>query len=104
MIQGGFSPAKQNLLSASGGSLRITKKYRNESGGDLQFALGFEPTGAELQMEILGPDGRKLAKSGKSTFQIDVAGAAKGDWEYTVTALKVPYENFPFTLTVGEKR
>ncbi len=40
---------------------------------------------------------------GNSTFTIDVPKATAGQWKYTFTPLKVPYENFPFTLTVGEK-
>ena len=33
---------------------------------------------------------------------VEVDNAEAGDWRYTVTALHVPYPNFPFTLAVGE--
>jgi hypothetical protein len=33
-----------------------------------------------------------------------VPDAAAGEWTYTVTALKLPYPNFPFTVRIGEKK
>ena len=36
-------------------------------------------------------------------FGFEIPNAPAGDWQYTVTALELPYANFPFTLTVGEK-
>lgn len=66
--------------------------------------LGFESRGAELRLTVDGPDGRRLEHSGGSTFTLDVPNAAEGKWTCTITPVKVPYENFPFTLTVGEKR
>jgi hypothetical protein len=104
MLQGGFSPAKQNLLSAKDGQLKVTKTYDCAGNGDLQFVLGFESRGAELMLEIVGPDGQTFEQKGGSTFQIEVPNATAGAWKYTVTALKVPYKNFPFTLTVGERK
>lgn len=32
---------------------------------------------------------------------MDIPHAASGDWTYTITALDLPYENFPFTVTIG---
>jgi hypothetical protein len=34
---------------------------------------------------------------------IDVPGAAVGTWNYTVTAVQIPNENFAFTVIVGQK-
>jgi len=50
----------------------------------------------------VAPDGAKFAREGTSTFVVEVENAAAGNWRYTVTALSVPYPNFPFTLAVGE--
>ena len=47
--------------------------------------------------------GVRLEKEGTSTFTIEVPEAAAGKWHYTVTPVEVPYPNFPFSLTVGEK-
>ena len=104
MVRGGFSPVERNLLSASPADQSINQKYECQAVHDLQFVLGFEDLGAELQMTVTAPDGQQFEKHGTSTLVIDVPGAAAGTWSYRVTPVKVPYANFPFTLTVGEKR
>ncbi len=103
MVKGGFSPAKNNLFSASEGAEEASSVYTAARSCDLKFTLGFENLGARLKLTVVGPDGAPHVQEGTSTFTIDVTGAAAGDWKYTVTALKVPNENFPFTVTVGEK-
>jgi len=104
MVRGGFSPVDRNLLSVSQKDRSVTQTYVCPGGRDLQFIMGFAPHGAEMKLEISGPGGYRDEKTGTSTFKIEIPDAADGQWEYTVTPLKVPYENFPFTLTVGEKR
>lgn len=101
MISGGFSPQKQNLLSASPETPSVTQTYANAKRGRLRFALGFANQGARLRLTVRSPDRRTYQQEGASTFTVDVADAGPGEWSYTVTALKVPYPNFPFTLTVG---
>ena len=64
-------------------------------------SLGFANQGARLRLSVRGPDGKAREQEGTSTLTVDVPDAAPGDWTYTVIALKVPYPNFPFTLTVG---
>jgi hypothetical protein len=103
MVQGGFSPQKQSLLSTSANEPTVTKTYRCDKAGPLRFVLAFEDRGALLHLTVEGPDGRKFEKEGTSTVQIDVPDAKPGDWKYTITAKKVPFENFPFTFTVGQK-
>jgi hypothetical protein len=103
MVQGGFSPAKKNLFSASAGEPSATSVYHADQAGPLQFVLGFQNAGAQLKLTVVGPDGSQHGQQGFSTITIDVPDAAAGDWQYTVTALKLPNENFPFTVTVGEK-
>jgi len=104
MIAGGFSPAKKSLLNVNPGKRQFTRTYNCEQKTDLQFALAFESRGAQLKLEVVGPKGRKLQKQGTSSFTIEVKNAAVGNWKYTVTAIKVPYENFPFNLSVGAKK
>jgi hypothetical protein len=103
MIQGGFSPVDRNLLSASGKEQAVSKTYECPGGRSLEFVLGFEDRGARLRLTVDGPDGTRLEKEGASTVVLDVPQAATGTWKYTVTPITVPYENFPFTVTVGEK-
>ena len=102
MVSGGFSPAKKTLLSHSAGDPSITQSYRNAKPGRLQFALGLAGEGARLRFRIVSPDGQQYEKETRATLLVEVPDAPVGDWRYTVTALEVPYENFPFTVNVGE--
>ena len=69
----------------------------------MQFALVFADRGAHLRLTVVAPDGTQLEKEGTKTFTLDVPAAAAGQWRYTVTPITVPYLNFPFSLTIGEK-
>jgi hypothetical protein len=101
MISGGFSPQKQNLLSASPETPSVTQSYVNAKRGRLRFALSFANQGAHLELTVRGPDGQAYRQEGTTTFMVDVPDAAPGTWSYTVTARRVPYPNFPFTLIIG---
>jgi hypothetical protein len=101
MVKGGFSPQKSNLLSASSEE-KIEHTYQSKKGGKLRFVLGFEDRGASLKLTVTGPDGKTYEQTGTSTISIDVPQAPVGAWRYTVTPLRIPYPDFPFTLTVGE--
>ena len=101
MIKGGFSPQKSNLLSASSDNSKFEQIYQSKKGGKIRFVLGFENRGATMKLTVVGPDGTTFEQTGTSTISIDVANARPGDYRYTVSA-RVPYPDFPFTLTVGE--
>lgn len=101
MLKGGFSPQKSNLLSASGAA-EMSNVYKSKNAGKVQFILGFQEQGAKLKLTVVSPDGKKVEKVGTSTLVIEETSTMAGDWRYTVTALEVPFPDFPFTLTVGE--
>ena len=103
LIKGGFSPAKRNLFSASAEEPSNTQIYHCTKPGQLRFVLGFQNQGARLKLTVTSPTGQIVEKEGDSSVTIEVADAAVGDWKYTVTALKLPNANFPFTVTVGQK-
>ena len=90
-------------MSVSGADPSVTRIYKSAKAGPLRFALGFENRGAQLKLTVLSPTGQKHEQVGTSTFVIDVPDAAVGDWKYTITALKTPYDNFPYSLTIGAK-
>lgn len=104
LVRGGFSPSERNLLSASSGAEVVTQEYECRHGGPLQFVLAFQNHGAKLRLTVIAPDGAPQEKTDTQTFQIDIPDAAPGVWRYTVTPLEVPYANFPFALTIGEKK
>ena len=103
MVRGGFSPRERNLLSASSASKPVRMTHLCRRRGSLQFVLGFEDQGAELRLTVVGPGGEPFEKQGTKTFTIEIDDAQPGAWQYSITPIKVPYENFPYTLTVGEK-
>ena len=103
MIKGGFSPQKSNLLSASG-KAEITHVYQSTKPGQVRFILGFQEQGARLRLTVVSPEGKKREVEGTSTLVVEETCPVAGEWRYTVTALSVPFPDFPFTLTVGESR
>lgn len=103
MVRGGFSPAQRNLLSASQDATPMQQEFVCRTRGPLRFVLGFEQQGARLGLAVVGPDGAAHEQSGERTFAVEIPDAAVGVWRYTVTPEHVPFANFPFTLTIGEK-
>ena len=103
LIKDGFSPARTTLYGAPAANASKRTTYHHDREGPLRFVLAFERAGGRLKMDIAGPAGPHLVREGDSTLTIEVPRAAPGDWIATITALKVPYENFPFTLTIGER-
>lgn len=104
MDEGGFTPKGSNLLSTPQNQTTEPKKYENKNPCTLRFALGFRGEGAVLRFNIKSPDGKQYTHEAKSTVVLEVANAAAGEWTYTVTSVKLPHENFAFTVTVGEKK
>jgi hypothetical protein len=104
MAKGGFAATKKNLFSASRDAESVSQNYENKSVADLQFVLAFPEQGATLELAVTGPDGNTVRQQGSTTITIDVPSAAPGTWTYAIKAIKVPSANFPFTITVGQKK
>jgi len=104
LARGGFSRTKKDLFSTSRSAAPVGQSYENTSVGDLQFVLAFADQGAELELEVEGPDGVVRRERGRKTLTIDVPAAATGSWRYEIRPLSVPSDNFPFTISVGRKR
>ena len=102
MLSGGFSPAKRSLISHSSGQPSVTKTYNSPKGGPIRFALTFSGQGARLKFKLVAPTGQVYEKEASATIVVEATGAPPGEWQYTITSLQVPYENFPFSVAVGE--
>jgi hypothetical protein len=100
----GFEPTKSNLLSAPKDNPQVTKSYTHAKAGPLRFSLAFRNEGARLRVDLHSPDGKVFHWDGTSTLILEVPDAAAGEWRYTITALQLPYENFPFSATFGAKK
>lgn len=102
--EGGFATQRSNLLSTPKNNPSVTKSFQINKAGPLRLALGFRDEGARLKLQLRSPNGRSFSWEGCSTVVLDVPHAVAGEWTYTITALHLPYENFPFLVTVGEKK
>jgi uncharacterized protein YfaP (DUF2135 family) len=80
----------------------VSNTYTSKKAGKVRFILRFDEQGARLKLTVAGPDGIHREAEGTSTVVIEENGAAGDRWTYTVTALSVPFPDFPFWLTVGE--
>jgi hypothetical protein len=102
MLSGGFSTAKRNQINHMAGNATITKTYVSTSSDPLRFALIFNGADAQLKFTLVAPNGQKHIKEVESTLVVEAKGAPPGEWTYTVEAVKVPYENFPFGVSIGK--
>lgn len=101
--QGGFKPAGKSLLSVSGATRSITEDYQSTKSGHLRFSLGFQNGNASMKLTVVGPGGTRQEKEGISPLVVDIPNAGVGTWKYTITAVKTPYDNFPYSLSIGQK-
>jgi len=102
LVQGGFKAQKQNLLSASPGNPEANYTFRAAKAGKITFVLGFDDRGAKLRLSVTSPEGKRIEQEGTSTFAMEAVAGGPADWRYTVTALTLPFADFPFTVTVAE--
>ncbi len=104
MEEGGFAPKQSSLITVASDMPSVTKTYTIKKAGKARFLLSFNPGEVTLRLTIQSPDGKSATAEHSSSFTIEVPEASAGEWKYTVTAVKVPYANFPFRVTVGEEK
>jgi hypothetical protein len=102
--EGGFTPKQSSLITMANDTPSVTKTYTIKKSGKARFQLSFNPGDVRLRLTIQSPDGKSASAEHSSSFSIEVPEASAGEWKYTVTAIKVPYANFPFSVTVGEEK
>jgi hypothetical protein len=103
MLSGGFSPVKQSQVNHAAGMDSITKKYQSASGDPLRFSLNFGGGGAKLRLTLVAPGGEKREFETDETILVEATGAPAGEWLYTVTAVKVPYQNYAYSVSIGTR-
>lgn len=103
LVEAGFTAARHDLVTRSPGSPERSGTYACSRPGPLRFALGFNGEGVRLRLDLKSPDGRTASHEATEPVVVEVPDAAAGDWTYTVTAERLPSDNFPFTITIAEK-
>ena len=101
--KGKFSAGGSNLMTAAADAPKVSQVHKHKKQGKLRFVVGFA-AGAKLRLDVEGPGGQKFDRTDTETFTIEVPDAAAGDWHCTITALHVPYDNFPFSFTVADEK
>ena len=101
MLAGGFSPVRQGQVNHAGED-SITRKYQSTSGDPLRFSLNFGGGGAILRLTLVAPGGQEYKQDTDETLVVQATGAPAGEWLYTVTAVKVPYKNFAYSVSIGK--
>ena len=102
MLAGGFSPVKEGQVNHAAGEASITKTYQSTSGDPLRFSLNFGGGGAILRLTLVAPGGQEYKQDTDETLVVQATGAPAGEWLYTVTAVKVPYPNFAYSVSIGK--
>ena len=102
MFKGGFSPAKSSQIGHMAGNASATQTYKNPGPGPLRFALIFDGADARMRLVLVAPGGQRYDQVVESTVIVEASGAPPGEWTYTVEAVKVPYANFPFGVSIGK--
>jgi len=102
MLAGGFSPVKRSLESHTSGQASATKSYRSPTGGPIRFSLSFSGQGARLKLRLRAPNGDVFEEETRGTLVVEATGAPAGEWQYTVIGLQVPFDNFAFSVSIGE--
>jgi hypothetical protein len=102
MLAGGFSPIRKGQVNHSSGTDSITKKYLSETGDPLRFALTLAGNGAVFRLTLVAPGGKPYEIKVDRSVVIEATGAPAGEWLYSVTAVKVPYANFAYSVSIGK--
>lgn len=96
-----FEATEVKNLNISQGLSLAEQKLQHDKNGKLRFAIGFRKQKAKLRLEIRTPDGKVIEHTDTESFIVEIDNAPVGNWQYSVTALQTPFDNFPFTLMVG---
>ncbi len=102
MLSGGFSPVKQGQVNHAVGLDSIAKTYQSTSGDPLRFSLNFGGGGATLRLTLVAPGGAKRDFETNETILVEATGAPAGEWLYSVTAVRIPYQNFAYSVSIGK--
>jgi hypothetical protein len=98
-----FSQAGSNMFSAPKENASINYSHHNPHAGKLRFDVIFGG-GAEMKLVVTSPSGQKKEKQGTSSFFIEVPNAETGNWTYTLTALRLPTDDFNVDTRVSHSK
>ncbi len=95
-------PSKEIIGTIDRGGSSQPYVYEASAGEQVMFILSWIRRG-ELKMTVQDPSGRIAFESSSATSPLEfgAANAQPGPWSCTIEAVDVPYDNFPYVLTVA---
>jgi hypothetical protein len=104
MSAAGFVPQETRRFGGTAGKTTEVQTYDHPREGPLQFAVGFEGQGVRVRFTMQTPGKKQLVHEDSKSFLVEIPSAPAGEWHFTVTALNVPFPNYPLTMTVGKAK
>lgn len=93
--------SEEHLLGSAKKSVRHTIEHAT---GSLVVGVGFNDLGARFVLKLTAPDGKVTEHASATSFLLEAPAAATGVWSIDVTAIAVPFANFPVSVVVGRSK
>lgn len=98
----GYDVTQTNINTINPGQTSPKFSYTLNQLGDLIFGINW--AGSELKLSVFKPDGTLYDEvSGDSPpYMIEIKDAQAGVWQYQVTGVDVPQDNYPYVVAIGD--
>jgi murein DD-endopeptidase MepM/ murein hydrolase activator NlpD len=85
------------------GEISIPKNFLIENAGNALFILSLAFPGSTLELNVYEPSGLLYGsyQANHSPLMITIPDPVIGEWNYSVRAVDVPYDNYPFAMSIG---
>jgi murein DD-endopeptidase MepM/ murein hydrolase activator NlpD len=96
-----YKPTQENAENTKTGESKFLKFF-NPIIKPFKILLNW--LGSELRIKVYRPNGTLYGEYQSSTppIIIDVPDAQQGEWQFEVTPIEIPYEDYPVALVIGE--
>ncbi len=98
----GVGTSRLDINTINQGQTTSLFSFTTRGVSKLVFALGW--SGSTLRLSVYRPNGAlyQQAEGSASPILVAIPNAQSGTWKYQVTALSVPYSNYPYVVGIGE--
>jgi hypothetical protein len=103
MQNAGYNPVEMYGGSLDNGASSESIPYIASEG--VPFAVGLRWTGSVFRLSVYRPDG-SLYEEGESDSPpliIQIPDPEAGEWTFKVTAIDVPYNDYPYVAATGTR-
>ncbi|MBU1751839.1 MAG: carboxypeptidase regulatory-like domain-containing protein, partial [Chloroflexi bacterium] len=99
----GYAP--QDAFGGTLNSGASSVYYPYQSSGSAPFAVLVNWEGSTMKLELYSPEGAlyEERQSNSPPLIIEVPNPSPGEWVFKVTAVDVPYDDYPYVAVVGTK-